>query len=190
MCPRMSCSRRVLSDLNGPWDSRIMFVAEAPGRLGAERTGIPLFGDRTGDRFDKLLAIMNWHRCDVFITNAVICNPRDTKGNNSSPSSTEVSNCSLFLRRTIEIVDPLIVISLGRVALKALDSVSTHNLELATSAGSFVDWYGRRLGVLYHPGPRTAVHRSWHQQLQDAQTLASSASQLFGRTISHAAQYN
>lgn len=185
----MHCSRRVLSDLNGPWDSQVMFVAEAPGRLGAERTGIPLFGDRTGDRFDELLGAMNWHRCDVFITNAVICNPRDAKGNNSSPSSIEISNCSSFLRRTIEMVNPLIVISLGRVALKALNSVGTHDLELSTSAGKLVDWHGRRLGVLYHPGPRTAVHRSWHQQLKDAETLASAASRLC-RPVVHAVQYD
>src|SRR3954470_15153886 len=50
LCNRMGCSRRVLSDLNGDWGSHILFVAEAPGRLGAEKTGIPLFGDRTGDR--------------------------------------------------------------------------------------------------------------------------------------------
>src|SRR5579859_4259796 len=58
LCERMTCSRRVLSDLNGHWNADIVFVAEAPGRLGAEKTGIPLFGDRTGDRFEELLRAM------------------------------------------------------------------------------------------------------------------------------------
>src|SRR5260370_8837994 len=97
LCPRMSLSRRVLGDLNGPWDSKIMFVAEAPGRLGAERTGIPLFGDRTGDRFEELLGAMRWNRRDVFITNAVLCNPRDMKGNNGSPTTTASPTSSLSL---------------------------------------------------------------------------------------------
>src|SRR3954468_9031221 len=57
-CERMSCSRRVLSELNGDWSARVVFIAEAPGRLGAEKTGIPLFGDRTGDRFEELLSAM------------------------------------------------------------------------------------------------------------------------------------
>lgn len=172
----MSHSRRVLGDPNGPWDARIMFIAEAPGRLGAEKTGIPLFGDRTGDRFEELLGAMQWHRCDVFITNAILCNPRDLNGNNGSPSSTEISNCSSFLRRTIDLVDPLVVISLGRVALSALGMICKHDLNLRTSVGELVEWYGRRLGVLYHPGPRTVIHRPWKKQVRDAQILARNAS--------------
>jgi uracil-DNA glycosylase family 4 len=149
-----------------------MFVAEAPGRLGAERTGIPLFGDRTGDRFEQLLDAMQWYRCDVFITNAILCNPLDINGNNGSPTGAEISNCSSLLRRTIDLVDPLVVVSLGRVSLKALALVHEHKLELRASVGKLVPWYGRWLGVLYHPGPRTAVHRPWRKQVQDAQAIA------------------
>ena len=175
LCPRMSNSRRVLGDLNGPWNARIMFVAEAPGRLGAEKTGIPLFGDRTGDRFEELLRAMHWYRCDVFITNAIICNPRDNDGNNGSPTTTEISNCSSILRRTIDTVNPLIIVSLGRVSLKALALVREHNLELRSAVGQLVPWYGRRLGVLYHPGPRTVVHRPWRTQIKDAENIARTA---------------
>jgi uracil-DNA glycosylase family 4 len=175
LCPRMSLSRRVLGDLNGPWNAKIMFVAEAPGRLGAEKTGIPLFGDRTGDRFEELLHAMQLFRCDVFITNAILCNPRDVNGNNGSPTTSEISNCSSLLRRTIDTVNPLIVISMGRVSLKALALVCEHNLELRAAVGRLVPWYGRRLGILYHPGPRTAVHRPWSKQVHDAQAIARTA---------------
>jgi uracil-DNA glycosylase len=192
LCPRMLSSRRVLSDLNGPWEARIMFVAEAPGRLGAEKTGIPLFGDRTGDRFEELLQAMHWQRCDVFVTNAILCNPRDCNGNNGSPTSTEISNCSSFLRRTIDLVNPVVVISLGRVSLRALALVCEHHLQLRTSVGKLVHWYERRLGVLYHPGPRTAVHRPWREQLQDAQTVAQTAAPhlLAGGSSLHKALYD
>lgn len=152
-----------------------MFVAEAPGRLGAERTGIPLFGDRSGDRFEELLGAMRWNRRDVFITNAVLCNPRDIDGNNSPPTTLEISNCSMFLRKTIQLVNPLLVVSLGGVALRALTLVSKHDLELRTSVGKVVHWYDRTLGVLYHPGPRTAIHRPWQKQLEDAQIVARTA---------------
>lgn len=190
LCSRMSASRRVLSELNGRWDAKVLFVAEAPGRLGAERTGIPLFGDRTGDRFDELLRAMQWHRCDVFITNAVLCNPRDLDGNNSSPTRTEILNCSPFLRRTIDIVNPLLVISLGRVALRALALVCAHDLELRTSIGRLFSWYGRRLAVLYHPGPRTSIHRSWHKQLEDARQIAQMTSELVPSSSSHLGVYD
>ena len=55
-CPRMEGRTRVLSRANGLVGARVMFVAEAPGRLGADRTGVPLSGDRTGRNFDALLS--------------------------------------------------------------------------------------------------------------------------------------
>lgn len=176
LCPRMANSRRVLSDLNGPWKAEVLFVAEAPGRLGAEVTGIPLFGDRTGDRFEELLGAMGWRRCSVFITNAILCNPRDEAGNNDTPSRREVTNCSGWLRRTIELVDPILVVALGRSALEALKLIADHQCELRASAGRIFCWNNRKLGVLYHPGPRTTVHRSWGKQLEDARQLSIAAS--------------
>ncbi|HLY61005.1 MAG TPA: uracil-DNA glycosylase [Terriglobia bacterium] len=171
----MECSRKVLSDFNGDWSAVILFVAEAPGRLGAEVTGIPLFGDRTGDRFDEILKRMRLRRDEVFITNAVLCNPRDESGNNDTPSRNEIYNCSSFLKRTIEYVNPTVVIALGRVALEALDKIDEHTLTLKDSVGRLHEWNDRQLGVLYHPGPRTTVHRPWKLQLEDAQKLARSA---------------
>ncbi len=180
MCPRMSRSRRVLTDLNGPWDADVMFVAEAPGRLGAELTGIPLFGDRTGDRFEELLASMGWKRSEVFMTNAVLCNPRDEKGNNDGPSRREIVNCSGLLQRTIQVVNPRLIVSLGRVALESLRLIEEHKCELRKHVGKTVSWYGRNLAVLYHPGPRTTVHRSWRKQLRDAEKVAQFASESLG----------
>ena len=48
----MECRRKVFSEANGNIDSKALFIAEAPGRLGADKTGIPLYGDRTGDNFE------------------------------------------------------------------------------------------------------------------------------------------
>ena len=169
--------RKVLSDFNGPWDAEVLFVAEAPGRLGAEVTGIPLFGDRTGDRFEELLTAMGWDRCGVFITNAVLCNPRDEWGNNDTPRRRELVNCSRWLQRTIQLVDPMLVVALGRVALEGLKLIEDHTCDLRTSAGRVFHWNNRKLGVLYHPGPRTVVHRSWKQQVNDATKLAVAASE-------------
>jgi uracil-DNA glycosylase family 4 len=172
----MSKSRRVLSNRNGAWNAQVLFVAEAPGRLGAEVTGIPLWGDRTGARFEELLGAMGWHRHGIFITNAALCNPRDAAGNNSTPTRQEIVNCSCWLRRTIEIVDPVVVVALGRVALEGLKLVASHNLKLKLSAGRVFSWNKRMLGVLYHPGPRTVIHRSWKRQLTDARKLAARSS--------------
>ena len=179
-CPRMANSRRVLTDLNGTWDARVVFVAEAPGRLGAEVTGVPLFGDRTGDRFEELLRHMGWSRSDIFITNAVLCNPRDENGNNDTPKRIEIVNCATLLKKTIDVVNPELVVALGRSALESLKLIEAHGFDLRTSTGTLRSWYGRKLAVLYHPGPRTAVHRSWQQQIEDAVSLSKMAAKLLG----------
>ncbi|MGH9434159.1 MAG: hypothetical protein ACRD3T_21735, partial [Terriglobia bacterium] len=70
---------------------------------------------------------------------------------------------------------PPVVIALGRVALEALKKISGHSLTLKHSAGCLHNWNSRRLGVLYHPGPRTAIHRPWKLQLEDAEKLGLSA---------------
>jgi len=155
-----------------------MFVAEAPGRFGAERTGIPLCGDRSGDRFEALLTVMSLERHLVFVTNAVLCNPLNENGHNSAPTRKELANCSGYLARTIKLVNPLIVISLGRVALQALALVCRHDLRLREAAGRIAPWNDRMLGVLYHPSPRTIVHRPWSDQLDDARALRRAAERL------------
>lgn len=174
----MAASRRVLSNLNGDWAADVMFVAEAPGRLGAELTGIPLFGDRTGIRFSHLLAEMRWERSEIFTTNAVLCNPRTAEGRNDVPSRTEIANCGRLLERTINVVNPIVVIALGRVALEALGRIAGHGCTVREHCGTLTPWGGRYLGVLYHPGPRTQVHRKWEEQLKDARRLAASAREL------------
>ncbi len=174
LCPRMANSRRVLTAANGPLNARVLFVGEAPGRLGAEKTGIPFWGDRSGERFEQLLAAMKWNRTDVFITNAVICNPRDAAGNNDVPTRVELSNCSQLLKSTIDVLNPRTVIAMGNVALESLRSICHHTLLLREAAGRAFPWYGRTLGVLYHPGPRSAVHRNWERQIRDAMALAES----------------
>jgi uracil-DNA glycosylase family 4 len=180
LCPRMQASRRVLTDRNGAWNAQVLFIAEAPGRLGAEVTGIPLFGDRTGDRFDAMLEAMHWRRSSVFLTNAVLCNPRDEKGNNDKPTVAEINHCSAFLRRTIEVLDPILVIALGRVALDVLRSIHTHDCQVRTSCGKVVRWGDRHLGVLYHPSPRTQTQRAWELQLGDAKSISLYARKQLG----------
>jgi uracil-DNA glycosylase len=107
LCPRLCNRKKVLSDANGNVNSKILFVAEAPGRLGADRTGIPLYGDQTGDNFEVLLADVGWKREQVFITNAVLCNPcteqgkRQQKYVNKVTHGRNTGNSNIFYQRTI-----------------------------------------------------------------------------------------
>lgn len=139
-CPRMSGRTKVLGFSNGSIESRLIFVAEAPGRNGADKYGVPLYGDKTGDNFEFFLAAAGINRGQIFITNAVLCNPRATNGNNDSPSAQEISNCSQFLNETHSIVEPEYVISLGATALRALMLIEPHQVQSETvKAGDIAD---------------------------------------------------
>lgn len=172
-CPRMEGRTRVLSHANGNLQARILFVAEAPGRLGADKTGIPLSNDQSGRNFDKLLAAAKIDRADIFITNAVLCNPRDLYGNNAAPTRREMHNCSPHLAATIDLIKPGYVVSLGVKALYALGLVEPHSATLAANVGQPLPWHNRTLIPLYHPGPRAMIHRPMDTQVQDYCRLSS-----------------
>src|SRR5919197_1878501 len=112
-CPAMCGRSAVLSELNGSPKARVMFIGEAPGRKGADRTRIPFSGDQSGKNFDRFLASINLKRSEIFITSAALCNPRAASGANRRPSSKELRNCSDFLQRTIELINPRVIVTLG-----------------------------------------------------------------------------
>lgn len=172
LCERLCERTKVLSESNGDIETKILFVAEAPGRLGADRTGIPLFGDKTGDNFEKLLGNIGWKREQVFITNAILCNPQQENSTNGTPTSEEIANCSVYLEMVITLVRPEIVVSLGIIALKALDLISPHGIQLREGIAKQVPWFGSSLFPLYHPGPRALIHRSLAKQRSDFMLLA------------------
>ncbi len=171
-CPRMEGRTRVLGNGNGNLNAKIMFIAEAPGRKGADASGIPLCGDQTGRNFDALLEHCGISRADVFITNAVLCNPRDEQDRNAAPTKQEVETCSVYLRTLLEIVQPEFIVTLGSVALNGLKFIETHDVGLAQNIGQQIQWKGRWLIPLYHPGPRARLHRSVSDQKKDFTALA------------------
>jgi uracil-DNA glycosylase family 4 len=173
VCPRMEGRRRLLSAANGALHPRICFIAEAPGRLGGDRTAVPLAGDQSGRNFEQLLEAAGLERSSVFITNAVLCNPRDESGRNAAPSMREIRNCSGFLKATLDLVQPEYVVTLGSVALRALALIECHDLVLSRDVGKVVPWRGRWLAPLYHPGPRAQIHRGFEQQAEDFRLLGT-----------------
>lgn len=172
-CPAMCERAAVLSELNGRVDAPVMFVGEAPGRKGADRTRVPFSGDQSGKNFDRFLQSIALRRDEVFITSAALCNPRAASGANRRPSSAEIKNCSDFLRRTIELVQPAIVVTLGTVALEALKLIHYHEFSLRGDAAKVRSWNGRRLIPLYHPSPQVLItSRNEQQQLRDYRAVA------------------
>ena len=189
-CPAMEGRRRVLSPANGSPGALVLFVGEAPGRLGGERTGIPFSGDQTGRNFDMLLVEAGLAREQVFITNAILCNPQDGRGRNRGPVREELAACRGFLARQIAVVDAPVIVPLGAVALAALDVLATHGLRLRAAAGRHVPWQGRTLVPLYHPGPRAQLHRPFVVQRDDFAALGRLVRRVAAGTFPGAARSN
>ncbi len=173
LCPRMQHRKRVLGFANGNLHAPVLFIAEAPGRLGADRFGIPLHGDQAGRNFEMLIASADLNREEIFVTNAVLCNPRTPSGNNDSPTPAEIRNCSQYLRETLDIIKPKHVVPLGAIALASLNAVGPHQKKLSEVVGKLFSWDGYQVYPLFHPGPRAFIWRTKAQQVEDYRTLAS-----------------
>ena len=176
LCPRLCKRKKVLSTLNGNISSKVLFIAEAPGRLGAECSGVPLYGDATGNNFEMLLSNIGWQRQDVFITNAILCNPQDEKGNNATPTKAEIENCSYYLNMVLELVKPEVVVTLGVKALEAINIIEKHSYSLNRDVAKLLPWHGMRVFPLYHMSPRAMIHRPIIKQRADFIALSHEVS--------------
>jgi|ERR1051326_1803906 DNA polymerase len=173
LCPAMRERSAVISELNGRLDARVMFIGEAPGRKGADRTRVPFSGDQSGKNFERFLNSIQLKRSDIFVTSAALCNPRSVSGANRRPAAAELRNCSDFLRRTLALVEPRVVVTLGTVALEALKSLQPHEFNLRNDAGKIWHWDGRLLVPLYHPSPQVLItSRDEQAQLRDYKVVA------------------
>lgn len=177
-CARMCDSQRVLNRSGGSLNADIMFIGEAPGRLGADNSGIPFHGDKSGHNFEELLDFAKIDRSKIFVTNAVLCNPRDESGNNSTPTKQEVQNCADHLKEQIQILNPKIVVTLGAVALESTRYISHHSLILKENVRTSNIWFDRILVPFYHPGQRAMMHRSFANQRSDYQFVAEQLKRL------------
>jgi uracil-DNA glycosylase len=122
-CPQLVASRSRIVHGYGDPRGRVVFVGEAPGRRGADRTGLPFSGDKSGRTLRRILVILGLANGDdpadatglrCFITNAVRCCPPG----NRTPTPGEVAACAPFLARELELLDPLLIVPVGRVALR------------------------------------------------------------------------
>ncbi len=92
-------------------DTEVFFVGEGPG-FNEDREGRPFVG-RAGGLLERLLGSVGWTRDDVFITNVVKCRPPD----NRDPEPDEMAACAPFLQRQLEVLDPSVVVTLGRFSM-------------------------------------------------------------------------
>jgi uracil-DNA glycosylase len=105
---RLATSRTNAVAGEGSPDTEVVVIGEGPG-FNEDRLGRPFIG-RAGDLLVKLLGSIGWRREDVFITNVVKCRPPD----NRDPEADEVAACAPYLKRQLEVLDPPLIVTLGR----------------------------------------------------------------------------
>lgn len=137
-----ACTRCELSETRtqtvfgvGDRNARWLVIGEAPG-AEEDKRGEPFVG-RAGALLNAMLAAIGLAREAVFIANILKCRPPQ----NRDPKPAEVSACSAYLERQIALIQPTIILAVGRIAAQNLLKVDTP--------------IGRMRGHLHHYGERS-----------------------------------
>ena len=144
-CKRCQLSHKRTTIVFGEGDpaARLMFIGEAPGRE-EDIQGKPFVGD-AGMVLTRLINKMGFQREDVYIANIVKCRPPM----NRDPEIDEIEKCRGFLERQMEIIQPEMIISLGRISSMTL--AGDMKLKITAIRGKFFFYKGIPVMPTFHP---------------------------------------
>ena len=126
----------------GPQDAEVLFIGEGPGEQ-EDLKGEPFVG-RGGKLLDDMLELIDLDRTKIYIGNMVKCRPPK----NRDPLETEQMACAEWLQRQIALLQPKIIVCLGRIsAMKFIKP----DFRITKEHGQWFDIDGRRVMALYHP---------------------------------------
>jgi DNA polymerase len=140
-CPLGHTRTRFVFGVGNP-KADLVLVGEAPG-ADEDLQGEPFVG-RAGQLLNKILEAINFRREEVYICNILKCRPP----NNREPQPEEIASCEPYLWKQLELLQPKLILCLGRVAAQALLKT---NDSLTSLRGKVHDYRGTRLMVTYHP---------------------------------------
>lgn len=126
----------------GSDDAKLMFIGEGPGE-NEDLQGEPFVG-RAGKLLDDMLELIDLDRTKVYIANMVKCRPP----HNRDPLPAEQAACSHWLNRQLELIDPAIIVCLGRIA--AMRFIRP-DFKITREHGQWFEKDGRQVMAIYHP---------------------------------------
>jgi DNA polymerase len=127
---------------DGNPNADLVFVGEGPG-ADEDATGIPFVG-RAGKLLTQMIEAMGLQRKDVYICNVVKCRPPE----NRQPEPDEVTTCSPYLVRQLEVVNPKVIVCLGATAAQTILETTQG---ISRFRGQWQDFRGKKLLATYHP---------------------------------------
>ena len=143
----LSKSRTKAVPGEGPENAQILFVGEGPG-FHEDKQGRPFVG-AAGQFLEELLAGIGMQREAVFITNVVKCRPPG----NRDPMPEEIEACRAYLDRQIELINPRVVVTLGRYSMARWFP----NAKISAIHGQPRKIDGRLIVPMFHPA--AALHQ-------------------------------
>ncbi len=120
----------------------LMFIGEAPGR-DEDVQGEPFVG-RAGQLLTDIIKAMKLTRNDVYIANVIKCRPPE----NRNPEPDELDACRPYIRRQVELIQPKVIVTLGRFALQ---SMLEKGYAISSVRGQWLDFDGIKVMPTYHP---------------------------------------
>ena len=143
----------------GAEDAEIMFIGEAPG-WHEDQQGRPFVGP-AGQYLDQLLALIGLKRQQVYIANVIKCRPMG----NRDPLPSEILNCRKWLERQIEVIQPKMIVTLGRYSMAMFfPGKSISKIHGTAQKRDNVVYY-----AMYHPA--AALHQQSLRQAIEADML-------------------
>ena len=139
---RLGSQRRNVVVGEGDVASPVMFIGEGPGSE-EDRTGRPFVG-QAGMLLDAMIFALGFERHQVYIGNVVKCRPPG----NRDPQDDEMEACAPYLERQIELVQPRVIVALGRVAARRLTGSSK---PMSALRGRWTSYRGVPLLPTFHP---------------------------------------
>ena len=118
LCPLCEQRQNVVFGSGNP-NASLVLVGEAPGQ-DEDGQGIPFVGE-AGNLLDKILLAMSLTRQDVYLCSVVKCHPVA----NREPQADEITTCEQFLQQQLQLIQPQIIVTLGRFATHALLKTDT-----------------------------------------------------------------
>lgn len=140
-CPLCETRHNIVFGDGNP-DSGLLFVGEGPGEQ-EDLQGIPFVG-RGGKLLDDMLSIIGLDRTGYYIANIVKCRPPG----NRDPLNTEQEACMPYLQQQIGLMQPKIIVCLGRIAAMKLIKP---DFKITKEHGRWFEKNGIQMTALYHP---------------------------------------
>ncbi|MEA2162856.1 MAG: uracil-DNA glycosylase [Thermoanaerobaculia bacterium] len=140
-CDLAKTRTQVVYGVGNP-NADLMFIGEAPGRDEDEQ-GKPFVG-RAGQLLTDIIKAMKLTRDDVYIANVVKCRPPE----NRNPEPDELDACRPYIRQQVEIINPRVIVTLGKFALQSLTE-KTYGITAAR--GNWLEYNGVKVMPTYHP---------------------------------------